>query len=210
MAFRCRRLSIVAGRIRGTVARIRALRIRAAMTPAPAMHRETFALAAAVVVPVLGAVLRRLRLRLAAGDERRQAADIVVAEVGLRLLLRLEVLLRRLWPAVLRLRLLRTIGRLSAVRLLLRLRRLRLLLEILLWLKILLRLEALRNLRRLPIAFATFVSHAAGIVAAGLLHRLRLVVRVLLAELLLRRGNQAEVVLGVLMVRLGGDVVTGR
>ena len=39
---------------------------------------------------------------------------------------------------------------------------------------------------------------------------LRLVVRVLLAELLLRRGDQAEVVLGVLMMRLGGDVVADR
>ena len=61
--------SLVAGHVRGAVACVRALLVRAAMTPAPAMHREALALAAAVVVPVLGAVLRRLRLRLAAGDE---------------------------------------------------------------------------------------------------------------------------------------------
>ena len=37
----------------------------------------------------------------------------------------------------------------------------------------------------------------------------RLVVRILLPELLLRRGDQAEVMLGVLEVVLGGDRIAG-
>jgi hypothetical protein len=89
--------------------------------------------------------------------------------------------------------------------LLLLLRRLLLLLEILLaW-------DVLGNLRRLPLIAAAFVHSAASVVACHLLlRRLRLVMRVLLPELFLRRGDQAKVMLGVLMVGFGGDMVAHR
>ena len=54
------------------------------------------------------------------------------------------------------------------------------------------------------------VESATGTIGGGFgaRHRLlRLVVRVLLAELLLRRGDQAEIMLGVLEIPLGGDAV---
>ena len=178
------------------------------MTAAPAMHRKAVALAALVVVAVR-AELRRLLwrlLRLAAGDERRQAADIV-AEIRLllRLLgrLRLLLILLRLLlrPRILRLllRLRCAVGLRAAVGLLLRL--------LLRLLEILLVRHPLRGLAGLLVAF---VLPSAVVVAGTLRSRLRLVVRVLLPELLLRRSDQTQVMLGVLMVRLGGDVIANR
>src|SRR5688572_17068077 len=79
---------------------------------------------------------------------------------------------------------------------------------LLLLLEILLALHRLRNLRRLAVIAAAFVRRTAGIVAGHLLlRRLRLIMRVLLPELFLRRGDQAKVVLGVLMMRFSGDMI---
>ena len=50
------------------------------------------------------------------------------------------------------------------------------------------------------------VAHVAAHVGLGAIVELR----ILLAELLLRRGDQAEIVLGVLIVILGGDRIAGR
>jgi hypothetical protein len=168
---------------------------------------EAVAVALAAVVTV-GA---ELRLLLSAGDEGRQPADIAAA--GVRLLLGRLVLLRLLLvllllmllmllrPPILRLR--RAIRLRAAVRL-------RLLLLLLLRLEILLARDRLGNLRRLAVVAAAFV-RSAGIVAGHLLlRRLRLVMRVLLPELFLRRGDEAEVMLGMLMVRFCGDVVAHR
>ena len=44
---------------------------------------------------------------------------------------------------------------------------------------------------------------------AALLRLLLLVIRILLAELLLRRGDQPEIMFGVLVVIFGGDRVSG-
>ena len=63
------------------------------------------------------------------------------------------------------------------------------------------------TLRRLAHVVVAIVE---GVVAIAFARcRWRLVVRILLAELLLRGGDQAEVVLGVLEVVLGGDRIAG-
>jgi hypothetical protein len=181
--------------------------VRAPVTASAAM--EAIAL---TVVAVAAAILRRLRL--SAGDERGQSADIVAALLRL-MLLRLRLVLLRL--VLLRLVLLRLILRLllRPVEVLLS-AAVRLLPAIGLLLRLLLRLEvgllAAEILLRLLPALAG--------VAAAVFHNtlgarfgrrgLRLVVRILLAELLLRRRDQAQIVLGVLVMGFGGDVIAAR
>lgn len=184
--------------------------LRAAMSPPTAVHREAFALALAVVT--VRAVLRRL-LRLAAGDERRQSADVIAAaELRLRLgllLWRLLVLRRLLlWLMLLRLlMLLRPVVIVVVVRLRPAIRLLLLLAWLLLArLKIRLTAKPLRHL--LAAVLHAFFGRTVAVLFR--LHRLRLIVRILLTELLLRSSDETEVVLGVLMVRLGGDVVADR
>jgi hypothetical protein len=153
--------------------------------------RKAFAAAALIVVAVLAEVLGA-GLRLRAGDERGQ--PFAVARLGvhrLRVLLVLRLLLLRLLLRS-RLRLPLRIGLLLVAEIRLRLHRLTLMHGL---------------LRRLPHVVVAIVERVVAIAFARC--RWRLVVRVLLAELLLRGGDQAEVVLGVLVMVLGGDGVAG-
>ena len=163
----------------------------AAMTSTPAMHAETILATVALVVTVL--VLAGILLRLAtAGDECRQAADLLSALATLirLLLIRLRLMLR----AVLHLLIARRerLGIARQIRLLLRFT---------------------RSVARLVLAHEGLgvviiaVKSLVGILLAGgallLLLRLLVTIWILLTELFLRGGNQAEIVLGMLVVVLG-------
>jgi len=162
----------------------------AAMTSTPAMHAETILATVALVVTVL--VLAGILLRLAtAGDECRQAADLLSALATLirLLLIRLRLMLR----AVLHLLIARRerLGIARQIRLLLRFT---------------------RSVARLVLAHEGLgvviiaVKSLVGILLAGgalLLLRLLVVIWILLSELFLRGGNQAKIVLGMLVVVLG-------
>jgi hypothetical protein len=162
----------------------------AAMTSAPAMHAETILATVALVVTVL--VLAGILLRLTtAGDECRQAADLLSALATLirLLLIRLRLMLR----AVLHLLIARRerLGIARQIRLLLRFT---------------------RSVARLVLAHEGLgvviiaVKSLVGILLAGgalLLLRLLVVIWILLSELFLRGGNQAKIVLGMLVVVLG-------
>lgn len=166
----------------------------AAMTSTPAMHAETILATVALVVTVL--VLAGIRLRLAtAGDECRQAADLLSALATLirLLLIRLRLMLR----AVLHLLIARRerLGIARQIRLLLRFT---------------------RSVARLVLAHEGLgvviiaVKSLVGILLAGgalLLLRLLVVIWILLSELFLRGGNQAKIVLGMLVVVLGRNRV---
>lgn len=176
-----------------TAAKVGAIRTvsTAAMTSAPAMHAETILATVALVVTVL--VLAGIRLRLAtAGDECRQAADLLSAFLAtlIRLLL---ILLRLMLRAVMHLLIARRerLGIARQIRLLLRFT---------------------RSVARLVLAHEGLavviiaVKSLVGVLLAGgalLLLRLLVVVWILLTELFLRGGNQAKVVLGMLVVVLG-------
>src|SRR6516164_3658797 len=156
------------------------VRPRAAMAAASAVQGETVGL---VVVAVLALVGTRMRLvLLPAGDEGRQAVDVAIGRrVALRLawLVRLALLVLRE-----RLRVARDIGLPLA--------------------------GAVRRVggsahRRLPIVVA--------VVEATFAHAGRFVLRtgevgIVLPELLLRRGDHAVIVLGVLIVILRRDRIT--
>jgi hypothetical protein len=161
------------------------------MTSTPAMHAETILATVALVVTVL--VLAGILLRLTtAGDECRQAADLLSALATLirLLLIRLRLMLR----AVLHLLIARRerLGIARQIRLLLRFT---------------------RSVARLVLAHEGLavviiaVKSLVGVLLAGgallLLLRLLVVVWILLTELFLRGGNQAEIVLGMLVVVLG-------
>jgi len=162
----------------------------AAMTSTPAMHAETILATVALVVTVL--VLAGILLRLTtAGDECRQAADLLSALATLirLLLIRLRLMLR----AVLHLLIARRerLGIARQIRLLLRFT---------------------RSVARLVLAHEGLgvviiaVKSLVGILLAGgalLLLRLLVVIWILLSELFLRGGNQAKIVLGMLVVVLG-------
>ena len=166
----------------------------AAMTSTPAMHAETILATVALVVTVL--VLAGILLRLTtAGDERRQAADLLSALATLirLLLIRLRLMLR----AVLHLLIARRerLGIARQIRLLLRFT---------------------RSVARLVLAHEGLgvviiaVKSLVGILLAGgalLLLRLLVVIWILLSELFLRGGNQAKIVLGMLVVVLGRNRV---
>ena len=171
----------------------------AAMTSTPAMHAETILATVALVVTVL--VLAGILLRLTtAGDERRQAADLLSALATLIRLLLIRLLLiglRLMLRAVLHLLIARRerLGIARQIRLLLRFT---------------------RSVARLVLAHEGLgvviiaVKSLVGILLAGgalLLLRLLVVIWILLSELFLRGGNQAKIVLGMLIVVLGRNRV---
>ena len=184
-----------------TAAEVGAIRTvsTAAMTSTPAMHAETILAAVAtfaLVVTVL--VLAGILLRLAtAGDECRQAADLLSALATLIRLLLIRLLLiglRLMLRAVLHLLIARRerLGIARQIRLLLRFT---------------------RSVARLILAHEGLavviipVKSLVGVLLAGgallLLLRLLVIIWILLTELFLRGGNQAEIVLGMLVVVLG-------
>lgn len=178
-----------------TAAKVGAIRTvsTAAMTSAPAMHAETILATVALVVTVLVLAGILLRLLSTAGDECRQAADLLSAFLAtlIRLLL---ILLRLMLRAVMHLLIARR-ERLGIAR------------------QIRLLLGFTRSVARLVLAHEGLavviiaVKSLVGVLLAGgaLLLRLRLlvVVWILLTELFLRSGNQAEIVFGMLVVVLG-------
>jgi hypothetical protein len=180
-----------------TTAKVGAIRTvsTAAMTSTPAMHAETILTTVATVALVVTVlVLAGIRLRLAtAGDECRQAADLLSAFLAtlIRLLL---ILLRLMLRAVMHLLIARR-ERLGIAR------------------QIRLLLGFTRSVARLVLAHEGLavviiaVKSLVGVLLAGgallLLLRLLVVVWILLTELFLRGGNQAKVVLGMLVVVLG-------
>ena len=181
-----------------TAAEVGAIRTvsTAAMTSTPAMHAETILAAVAtfaLVVTVL--VLAGILLRLAtAGDECRQAADLLSAFLAALIWIwLLLILLRLMLRAVMHLLIARRkrLGIARQIRLLLRLT---------------------RSVARLVLAHEGLgvviiaVKSLVGILLAGgalLLLRLLVVIWILLSELFLRGGNQAKIVLGMLVVVLG-------
>lgn len=189
-------------------AKVRAIRTisAAAMTSTPAMHAETIlatvltTIALVVTVLVLAGILLRLvLLRLAtAGDECRQAADLLstfLATLIRLLLMRLRLMLR----AVVHLLIARRegLGIARQIRLLLRFTR-----------SVARLVLAHEGLGVVIIAVKSFV----GVLLAGralLLLRLLVVVWILLTELFLRGGDQAKIVLGMLVVVLGGNRIAG-
>ena len=145
------------------------------MAPAPAMQRK--AIRRTVVAVRAGRTLALL-CRLATGNERRQPIDVlIVRRLGLRLA-RLELLLR------LGLRLLARVVWLG-LRLLHRFARRE-------------RLAADDRLLALAIVIA-IVLH----IAAQIARLLLLIIRLGLAKLFLRTGDQAEIMLGVLIIVFG-------
>ena len=122
-------------------------------------------------------------LRLPAGDEGRQAIDIAFG--WLRLWLRLRAILAELLFALVRLLARR-------IRLLL-LRRLR--------------CETGLGAERVVLAFAVLTSVVADVAVLALL---LILLRLVLPELFLGGGDQAEIMLGVLIVVLGGHRIAGR
>ena len=180
-----------------TAAEVGAIRTvsTAAMTSTPAMHAKTILATVALVVTVL--VLAGILLRLTtAGDECRQAADLLSALATLirLLLIRLRLMLR----AVLHLLIARRerLGIARQIRLLLRLTR-----------SVARLVLAHEGLTVVVIAVKSLV----GVLLAGgallLLLRLLVIIWILLTELFLRGGNQAKIVLGMLVVVLGRNRV---
>ena len=186
---------------------------RPAMSPAAAMQREAIrrtivaVLARLIVLPIRAArpigplgrlPLLRRRLRLAAGDEGRQPFDVFVMGRLEMLLPGLVVLLRLLLLRLLILLRLLVVLRLLMVRLL-GLLRLLLLARIV---GLLLRRERLAAHGRLVI-FAV-VERVVGVIAA-LLRLLLIEGRLGLPQMFLCGGDQAEIMLGVLVVVFGRD-----
>jgi hypothetical protein len=167
---------------------------------APAMSKSILS-AVTLVVAILSGILLRLP---AACDECRKTADILlsafmtalVGRVGLLLmLLRMLRMLRPILDLLITRRKRLSIAR--QIRLLLRLSR------SVAWL-------VLTHVR-LIVFFVPIEGVITGLLLAGraalLMRLLLIVVRVLLTKLLLRRGDQAKVVLGVLIIILGGHRV---
>ena len=171
------------------------------MTPAAAAEAiRTVALVVAVGIALIAGD-DRLRLT-AAGDEGRQTGhfrrDIVVLIV-------LIVLLRT------RLVLLRLMLRIAVLRLIARRERLRIARQIRLRLRLRrseLRLLALTG-ERLCIVLAIVVIVVGGAGRRARRRRRIVVIGILLPELFLRRGDQAEIMFGVLEVVLGRDRIAG-
>jgi len=165
-----------------------------AMAASPPMHAESILTAVTLVVTVLPRILLRLA---AAGDERGQSADVLsalmAARVGL-LLVRLRLMLRTILHLLVARR--EGLGIARQVRLLLRFARR------VAWLVL--------THERLGVVIVA-VKSLIGVLLAGcaLLLRLLVVIRVLLTELFLRGGNQAKIMLGMLIVVLSGDGITG-
>jgi hypothetical protein len=167
------------------------------MAAAAAMREAIVAVAAvllrrALIAAILTAIAIGLGLhRLPAGDEGRQALDVaVVPDLRLRLRLYLWLILR-----------LRTMVLLRAVLLLgtvlLRLRLARLVLR--------LRREGLAIGLKTLVAIVTIIAVVAGLILSAAL----IAEGLSLAELLLRRGDDAEIMLGVLIEVFGADGISG-
>jgi len=188
----------------------------AAMAASPAMHAVTLA---GLIVVAIGIILLRLAT---AGDERRQAVTVagVVAGIQLRLvLLMLRLLmLRRLLVRLMRLMVLMWLVMLLML-LMLRATLLRLLIAATVGLRFARRerlaftrwigrlvAEILRCLRRLAHLVIGFVE---GIVLIAVHLAFGAIIGVLLTELFLRRGDQAEIMFGMLVIVLGGDRIAG-
>ena len=182
-----------------TAAEVGAIRTvsTAAMTSTTAMHAETILAAVAtfaLVVTVL--VLAGILLRLATtGDECRQAADLLSAFLAALIWIwLLLILLRLMLRAVMHLLIARRkrLGIARQIRLLLRFTR-----------SVARLVLAHEGLTVVVIAVKSLV----GVLLAGgallLLLRLLVIIWILLTELFLRGGNQAEIVLGMLVVVLG-------
>ena len=159
-------------------------------------------IAVRTVLPVRSAIalLRLLMLRLTAGDERGQAVDVVTLIFRSRMLrprleMRLLMLLLLLWLIV----------RLIVL--------LILLLIVLLIVMLLTRMIRLRLAWGERLAAEVWLLAIAVVVAligpAHLAGLLLLVIGLTLAELLLRRGDDAEIVLGMLVVILRRDRIAG-
>ena len=166
------------------------------MPPAPAVQWKTIGrpiIAVRTILSLLGlSVLRRLLLRLIAGDEGRQPLDAGVAVRSLLLRTRLKVLL---------LRLLRLEIRLLIVMLLI------------VMLLLLARIIGLRLARRERLAthLRLFVALLVVLVGPTRFARLLLllVVGLALPKLFLGRRDQAEIVLGVLVIVLRRNRIPG-
>jgi len=190
----------------------------AAMAASPAMHAVTLA---GLIVIAVGIILLRLAT---AGDERRQAVTVagVVAGIQLRLvLLMLRLLmLRRLLVRLMRLMVLMwLVMLLMLLMLMLRAALLRLLIAATVGLRFARRerlaftrwigrlvAEILRCLRRLAHLVIGFVE---GIVLIAVHLAFGAIIGVLLTELFLRRGDQAEIMFGMLVIVFGGDRIAG-
>ena len=181
-----RRSVIVAagGMIHGVVARSAAAMPPAAPVQREAILRSVIAVRAILPMRPVIAVLGLLMLRLSAGDERRQAVDVALV-FRFRMLLRprLKLLLRLLRLIVL-----------LIVMLLARMVRLRLARGE--------RLAADMGLLAIAVVVAVIGGRAH---LAGLL----LVIGLTLPELLLRRSDDAEIVLGVLIIIFRRNRVPG-
>jgi hypothetical protein len=181
----------------GMIHRMLARAAAATMPPAAPVQRKAILLsiiAVRAVLPVRSviAVLRLLMLRLTAGDERGQAVDVSLIFRSRMLRPRLEM--RLLLMLLLLLRLIVRLIVLLVVMLLARMIRLRLA-----WSE---RLAAEVWL----LAFAVVVALIGPAHLAGLL---LLVIGLALAELFLRRSDDAEIVLGMLVVILRRDRIAG-
>ncbi len=168
---------------------------RAAMAAAPAVQRETVAAAATVIAVrvALRLILLRLRLlRLAAGNKGRQAVDVLIAGRRRRVLRpRLKMLLLRL------------------------VLRLMVLLRLVLLMLLLASVERLRLAWRkwfageMRLLVVVAVEAVVADIAAHIALLLLLVVGLALPVLLLGGGDQAKIMLGVLVVVFGSDRVAG-
>jgi hypothetical protein len=164
-----------------------------AMAPTATMHSEAILTTITLVVTVRPRILLRLS---AACYERRQAADLLspfMTALLVRLLIWLRLLLRTVVHLLVAGR--ERLGVARQIRLLLRFSR------AVAWF-----ILAHERLGFIVIAVKTLV----GVLLAGrtLLLRLLVVIWVLLTELFLRGGDQAKIMLGMLIVVLSGDRIT--
>jgi len=164
-----------------------------AMAPTATMHSEAILTTITLVVTVRPRILLRLS---AACYERRQAADLLspfMTALLVRLLIWLRLLLRTVVHLLVAGR--ERLGVTRQIRLLLRFSR------AVAWF-----ILAHERLGFIVIAVKTLV----GVLLAGrtLLLRLLVVIWVLLTELFLRGGDQAKIMLGMLIVVLSGDRIT--
>jgi hypothetical protein len=154
------------------------------------------------------ALLLRLLLRLATGNEGRKAVHILLA-VRLHLLRALVVLLIILLIVLLVILLVILLVVLLIVLVVL----IVLIVLLLLWLLALLRIKLLltrgKRLAGLRLVVAVVIAVILAVAAGAGLTRLLLVIGLALAELLLRRGDQTKIMFGMLIVVLGRNRVTG-
>jgi len=182
----------------------------AAMAASPAMQAVT--LAGLIVVAI-----RIILLWLAtAGDERRQAVTVAGVVAGIQL--RLVLLMLRLLVGLMRLMVLMWLVMLLML-LMLRAPLLRLLIAATVGLRFARRerlaftrwigrlvAEILRSLRRLAHFVIGFIE---GIVLIAVHLAFGAIIGILLTELFLRRGDQAEIMFGMLVIVFGGDRIAG-